>query len=114
MKKNHALYRVYSNARYTSAYTGKFIFFALRMSVIKFSVIFALVRFYHISLKSYSALVCDLEVPLRISLGRYLFKNRYSYSEIKASLTRQTGASSAQQSENPANSSAGQNDEATG
>ena len=83
MTFNTWLSRVYYLFRYTSAYTGRFIFLMIRVGMWKCLLLFILVRVYHISLTSFCALARDLATKSTIGLGRYLYRGQHSYEEIK-------------------------------
>jgi hypothetical protein len=78
-----SLTRIYRDFRYTSAYSGRFVFFLLRVGMFKFLLLLLLVRVYRIPLSSYSALANDLAISLAVSLGVYLYRGLHSYEEMK-------------------------------
>jgi hypothetical protein len=76
------LLRQYYIFRYTSTFTGSFIFWLLRTGFVKFIVLFILVRLYRIRLETYVAVSRDLPIVAISGLGRYLYSGRHSNLEV--------------------------------
>lgn len=76
------LLRQYYIFRYTSTFTGSFIFWLLRTGFVKFMMLFILVRFYRIRLETYVAVSRDLSIGTISGLGRYLYSGRHSSLEV--------------------------------
>jgi hypothetical protein len=55
----------------------------IRVGVLRFLLLFLLVRVYRIPLASYAALARDLAITSAVSLGRYLYAGHHSFIDIK-------------------------------
>lgn len=77
------LRRTLSSITKTSRYTGRFLFFAIRVGFVKTTMMYILVRKYQISLEIYSKITKEIKIINSVSLGLYLFKDKFSYDEVK-------------------------------
>lgn len=99
MKIVDRAYRFFRTARTTNAYTGRFIFFLLRVGMLKTIIMFILVRKYRLPLSTYSVLARNLGVVQAVNFGQYLYKGIYSYEEMKVAVRAGDDDSSRQERE---------------
>lgn len=77
------LYRFRSELRTTSKYTGNFLFFVFHSGLFNVILLYYLVRFRRIKVRSYARLVKDLGITQDVSLGLYLYERKFTYEEMK-------------------------------
>jgi hypothetical protein len=59
-----------------------------KYGLIKFLYLYISVRFYGVSLGTFSLICRDMDIRFAMDLGRYFYRDRHSYEEIKTAIVK--------------------------